>query len=215
MANLYKRYRLTIIATVAVILFVAMELHYDLEGNRIWYSTIILFSLSFVFLIDNKIEKLEYTSTTDSLTKLKNHHTFWLDYTCDRMAARSLIFIDVDHFKKFNDTHGHLAGNTMLRAYGTLFNEFFAEVGQAYRFGGEEFAVMLEGVNNKQALQLAETLHKIISEREDLNSVSVGIVSSGYGFKDLHAMFHQVDEALYEAKELRNTVINAGDFENL
>lgn len=214
MAKLIKRYRFTFFVMLAILCLIVLEDHFDLAGNTLWYLIISAFSLMIVFVINYKLLEMEYVSTTDTMTQLKNHHTFWLDFTENRSGPRTLILIDVDHFKKVNDTYGHLAGNEMLKGYGSLFNSFFLGVGQTYRFGGEEFAVLLEGVDNNKAHDMASALHQIISQREDLNSVSMGLVSTQDSLKDVHDMFRLADKALYKAKEFRNTVVNAGYYKD-
>lgn len=131
----------------------------------------------------------------------------------------ALITIDVDHFKRFNDNHGHDAGDTVLREVGKLMSEFFCVGQYPCRIGGEEFVVLCPGTSAGQAYQMAEDFRASISGLKLVYgasllpsiTVSVGVAShpkDGTGVIDL---LKAADEALYRAKSTgRDCVMIAG-----
>ena len=111
-------------------------------------------------------DQLRDQSIRDALTGMFNRR--YMLETCRREFARatrarqsvSILSIDVDHFKKFNDNHGHDAGDTVLRAVADCMKNSFREDDVACRFGGEEFVVLLPGATQEMALQKAEDLRR-------------------------------------------------------
>jgi diguanylate cyclase (GGDEF)-like protein len=156
-------------------------------------------------------EKLEELATTDALTGLKNRRKF--DHEIDaewRRAARhgepvALLMIDADHFKTYNDTYGHQAGDQVLVGIAICISDSVRRAGDCTaRFGGEEFAVLLPGNTAADALAVAETIrHKVEqwSAGPMVTTVSIGIASAtpapGMDWCDL---LEAADKALYVAK---------------
>ncbi len=164
-----------------------------------------------------RVRELRVQSHADGLTGLANRRCFD-EHLAEEFAisARpeselSLLVIDVDHFKKFNDTFGHAVGDKVLRELGQLFKTQIRRPGQAYRYGGEEFAVLLPRTGQKEALIVAERLRN--RAQADLPfdniTISVGAVSLKQGGYSSAAEFFQAgDNALYRAKnEGRNRVV--------
>ena len=132
-------------------------------------------------------DKLEELATTDALTGLKNRRKF--DHEIDaewRRAARhgepvALLMIDADHFKTYNDTYGHQAGDQVLVGIAICISDSVRRAGDCTaRFGGEEFAVLLPGNTAADALAVAETIrHKVEqwSAGPMVTTVSIGIAS--------------------------------------
>lgn len=169
--------------------------------------------------------KLESLSVTDTLTGLFNRRKFDQELdTCWRQGIReqtpsALLYIDVDHFKAFNDTYGHLAGDQCLRELAQLLrNEAVRPYDVAARIGGEEFAIILPNTHKAGALHVA---HRIINQVAQLNilnehtrlgrlSLSIGLaccLPSKQG--SIKHWQEQADDALYAAKENgRNQVIH-------
>ncbi len=182
---------------------------------------------------DNKMEVIKkinfmYTQTkqmsfTDSLTRLSNRRHFETNLEREYMRAKryntdlSIAIIDIDFFKKFNDTYGHSCGDYVLKevAYKILKN--FRQTDFVFRYGGEEFAVILTETTGEKALIPLERLRKTIENSkfvyrgEQLNvTVSIG-VSSNTDLENPWEMFDDADRALYEAKNSgRNKVRSAG-----
>jgi diguanylate cyclase (GGDEF)-like protein len=156
-------------------------------------------------------DKLEELATTDALTGLRNRRKF--DAAIDsewRRAARhktpvSLLMIDADHFKAYNDTFGHQAGDQVLVGIAICISDSIKRAGDcAARYGGEEFAVLLPGLSATEALAVAEIIrHKVEGWSDDAtpSTVSIGIASMipAAGL-DWPPFVHAADKALYAAK---------------
>lgn len=121
--------------------------------------------------------------------------------------ALSLLMIDIDHFKRFNDTHGHVLGDNVLCAVGGILADH-ADQGLAARYGGEEFALVLPGHDLAQACRLADTLREKMQEiqlwttqgeRIQPITISVGVTQMQTG-DTLQTLIHNADNALYCAK---------------
>jgi len=168
--------------------------------------------------------ELHEISITDSLTGLYNRKH--LMETLDKEVSRSqrhnhtfsLLVIDIDHFKKYNDTYGHLAGDEVLSRLASVFKGSIRSSDYAARYGGEEFIVILPEITPQQGVEAAERIrHKVAEERfgDDGESIkvtiSVGVASYPESGEDAESVIRIADEALYEAKELgRNQVVLAG-----
>lgn len=163
-----------------------------------------------------RVRELRQQSHADGLTGLANRRCFDEQLTEEfLMSARpeselSLLVIDVDHFKLFNDTHGHTLGDKVLKELGKLFRNQIRRPGQAFRYGGEEFAVLLPRTGQKEALILAERLRQRVQSDlpYDNVTISIGAVSLKQGsFECADQFFEAGDRALYRAKnEGRNRV---------
>ncbi|MCM8763162.1 MAG: sensor domain-containing diguanylate cyclase, partial [Candidatus Omnitrophica bacterium] len=124
-------------------------------------------------------------------------------------SRHSLMMIDIDYFKAYNDKYGHSAGDAILKNLGMMLNEFFENRDAVVcRFGGEEFAVLLFGVERKEVQDLAEKLrHKIqmqkfiIRRKETFITVSIGTSTLSPEVLDEQDWLKQVDTALYQAKQ--------------
>ena len=167
-------------------------------------------------------DTLERMAITDGLTELYNRRGF------DRMLAEeiwraeatgkpvSLIIADIDHFKTFNDTHGHQAGDDALRSVGQTLVENLREVDKACRFGGEEFVIILPGCDTDDARRAAERLRSavearvfpIVGARNAQVTISLGVATASDNGDTPDTLLKSADSALYQAKEHgRNRVI--------
>ncbi|MGQ9927242.1 MAG: diguanylate cyclase [Chloroflexaceae bacterium] len=159
--------------------------------------------------------QVQQLATLDALTGLTNRrHFLELAYYEIERAKRyhhplSLLMIDVDHFKQFNDTYGHLVGDQALRAVSARLRDNLRENDVIGRFGGEEFIVLLPETGNEQALQVAERLRGAINaqpiatdEGEVGVSVSIGVASCTFTRQPLSVeqLLKRADDALYVAK---------------
>ncbi|MDU3045631.1 GGDEF domain-containing protein, partial [Bradyrhizobium sp.] len=159
-----------------------------------------------------KVEtRLEQLATTDPLTGLKNRRKF--DETIEiewRRALRhhaplGLLMIDADHFKSYNDNHGHQAGDQVLVGIAVCISDSVRRAGDcAARYGGEEFAVLLPGTSDADALHVAETIRTkvaIWAGEAGNTSVSIGVASiTPSRDTDWTALMNAADRALYMAK---------------
>ncbi|NUM88637.1 MAG: GGDEF domain-containing protein, partial [Bdellovibrionales bacterium] len=140
----------------------------------------------------------------DGLTNLFNRR--YLDETLERELARakregyplSLVMIDIDNFKKINDTEGHLAGDLVLQRVANVVKRCGKAGATTGRFGGEEFIVAHAGTMGS-AQALAEALRRQI-EREVNVTVSVGVATASQCDREVRKMVARADAALYEAK---------------
>jgi diguanylate cyclase (GGDEF)-like protein len=161
-------------------------------------------------LRDTLTEKANY----DSLTGLRNRHS--LEETLRNMIDQAMVdntllsclMLDVDYFKKLNDLHGHDAGDKVLRELSRIITDTLGECGVAFRYGGEEFLLILPGKSETEAKMIAERLlntilkHPMRYESQDIGPVSVSI---GLATWPRHAradnLVRAADLALYMAKE--------------
>lgn len=153
-------------------------------------------------------------SLTDSLTGLQNRR--FLETRLEEEMARSerhsvplsCVMLDLDHFKKINDSHGHSVGDNVLRDVAVILRRHIRKSDLAIRYGGEEFVVVLFSTDADAAQIVAERVradverHSIKAGDETLKlTVSVGIASfPEQGIKTVDDLMHRADEALYQAK---------------
>lgn len=154
-------------------------------------------------------KKLSALATTDGLTGIKNHRAFKetmaSEFERSRRYSHSLcvILLDVDHFKTFNDTYGHPAGDVVLKQVAQLLNSSARESDFVARYGGEEFALMLPETTTDGALFVAERIRKSIADHPwGLRSitVSVGVSLINDKTKDYSELIDSADKALYSSK---------------
>jgi two-component system cell cycle response regulator len=172
----------------------------------------VLIERSFTQERTRMIDKLKELSITDDLTKLFNARHFYnqLESEINRFKRNqrpiSLLLIDVDHFKKYNDTYGHLEGNIVLHKIAKLIKSCLRTMDTAYRYGGEEFTIILPETNCDSALIAAERINEIVNDdlfntdSEKKLSVSIG-VSEYIPGEMLTEFIKRTDKAMYIAKE--------------
>ena len=173
--------------------------------------------------IDSLKEQLVQTrhaAMYDSLTGLFNRNAFDTELSAYLKADTKglcLILCDIDHFKKFNDTWGHLLGDQVLKAVGRKINDGMRDGSTAYRFGGEEFVMLLPKTNVRIARHFAETTRKQFEKLtlkdkrsgQMINNItaSFGVVESKSG-ESITELIARADDYLYKAKRLgRNRVL--------
>jgi diguanylate cyclase (GGDEF)-like protein len=170
--------------------------------------------------VKERTSEIRLLSRTDPLTGLNNrrHLDEILDYEF-RRAQRydhglALMVLDLDHFKKINDTYGHLGGDAVLRSLGILLRTHLRETDIAGRYGGEEFVIVLPETGLDAAKKVAEHLRALIEKMavdfEGLLipvtcSIGVGVLRPEHA--ELKALLHEADAALYRSKQAgRNRV---------
>ncbi|QTA84270.1 Two component system response regulator, GGDEF domain-containing [Desulfonema magnum] len=166
--------------------------------------------------LNDRFETALNAAITDRLTMLYNHTYF--KHFLEREIKRShrqnhplaLIMIDVDNFKKYNDTRGHLAGDRVLQQTSRIVRDNIREIDLAARYGGEEFAIVLPHIDMKDALAVAERVRKAIAAhafpREapfppDKVTVSMGVAFSPTDAASVEELIKKADQQLYRAKD--------------
>jgi diguanylate cyclase (GGDEF)-like protein len=156
-------------------------------------------------------EKLEELATTDALTGLRNRRRFDAAIESEwRRAARqkrpiAILMIDADHFKTFNDTYGHQAGDEVLIGIAICISDSVKRAGDcAARYGGEEFAVLLPELSPKEAYVVAETIRMKVEQwcgEAAITTVSIGVASAvPDSNSEWTSIVQAADRALYAAK---------------
>ncbi len=174
-----------------------------------------------VELLKNKVEALSEQVRTDHLTQLFNIHHF--RYSLDQEMERTqrnhqpttMILLDVDHFKRFNDTYGHVVGDKVLIHLGEILRSAVRKIDIPCRYGGEEFGILLPSTPHLVGIQVAERIRSqvestplILDNDSLIITVSLGVETylhnSGLEPEQFLA---KVDEQLYRAKSLgRNQI---------
>jgi diguanylate cyclase (GGDEF)-like protein/PAS domain S-box-containing protein len=166
--------------------------------------------------------KLSALAVTDGLTGLHNHRSFqdMLENEFIRSTATgtdlSLILLDVDHFKKLNDTYGHPAGDAVLKAVAQLLRDRCEQPFVPCRYGGEEFVVILPGADEVKACEIAEILRSGVESLHPeglLVTASFGVATWYEDLRSRAEMIAQADKALYMSKHGgRNRATHASTF---
>ncbi|MGC9404520.1 GGDEF domain-containing protein [Vibrio genomosp. F10 str. 9ZC157] len=155
----------------------------------------------------------------DSLSSLYNRRAFDADLfaLCRAEQPMSLILLDIDHFKSFNDNYGHLFGDTVIKALAKRLQSSCREGITAYRFGGEEFALIVPNKSIRIARQFAETLRRAIEKlsiKDRRSGKQIANITASFGVTEfekgdtIDKVIDRADALLYEAKQLgRNRVM--------
>ena len=171
-----------------------------------------LANLSAIAVEKNKLfEEMRALAQVDGLTGLANRRSY--EEAIDRLLTQarqtgrtvSLIVIDIDHFKQFNDRHGHLAGDDALRFVAGVFRTAARKTDVIARYGGEEFAILLPDTTHDQAMVVANKLVCAVREQSTASelgriTVCAGVANSPDGGTDAKRLFEMADAALYRAK---------------
>ncbi len=164
--------------------------------------------------------KLQNLAITDGLTKLYNSRHFYnqLDVEVGRCRRYkhplALLLLDIDHFKDYNDTYGHLEGDKVLVSIGLNIQDCLRGMDSAYRYGGEEFTVILPETNGEEARTVAERIRRKIESEphnpgEEANvavTISVGVTEYVNG-EDIAAFVQRADQAMYGSKTKGRNIV--------
>jgi len=176
---------------ISVLTMFANQAGLAIENSRLYEQTVVL-------------------SNSDSLTGLWNHGYF--QYLlgeeikrCSLVKSRfTLLMIDIDNFKAFNYTHGHQAGDAILREISRIFKDVSRKIDPVARYGGEEFGIILPITKKEEALVLAERIRKAVETSPGLKNItiSIGVASFPEDGEKKEDLISSADKALYEAKRL-------------
>lgn len=167
-----------------------------------------------IIALKEELEKTKLDARIDPLTGLFNRRVF--DTELEQVtggkhqAKTSLIMIDIDHFKRFNDEYGHLMGDKVLQYFGKLLKAECQEPILPVRFGGEEFAILLIGKEKEEAAVLAENLREKIQAiriKQKKSGKVISSITASFGISQwmqaetAEQLIERADKALYLAKE--------------
>jgi len=153
-----------------------------------------------------KVTKLTKDMQIDSLTGVykKSYFNSHLERLIREKKEGVLVVLDIDDFKKVNDTYGHQIGDNILKEFATLIQNNIRGGDLFARWGGEEFLLLLEGINIENAMMKVEQLRKLVDTH---NFKEVGHMTVSFGLAkneesdDVHSLLFRADKALYEAKD--------------
>ncbi|MBR9986516.1 MAG: diguanylate cyclase [Desulfosarcina sp.] len=166
------------------------------------------------------LEKLKKLSITDGLTQLFNSRHFYTQLKGEierfnRYGHKlSLLLLDIDNFKDFNDTYGHLEGDKILLHLGRVIKSCLRKMDSAYRYGGEEFTIILPGTHGEEARTVAERLRSAVAAEDfscgtvsDLEiTISIGVTQYRQD-EEIASFVQRADQAMYQSKQAgRNKV---------
>lgn len=176
--------------------------------------------------LERRVQELDILATTDMLTGIGNRRNF-LQRTCEELERSSrygtptvCLMLDIDHFKSINDSHGHAAGDKVLKAMADCMRETLRTTDILGRLGGEEFGALLIQTELSEARKIAERLREILenlclpTEKGGLCiTVSIGLAECAVGEDSTEIIMNHADEALYQAKNTgRNRVCCYGNY---
>lgn len=171
------------------------------------------------------LQQKEECAVRDELTGLLNRRSFNQEVPREMERFRrfgqcfSLLLLDLDHFKDFNDAFGHTAGDQALRDVANILSETARLYDRVMRYGGEEFAILLPQTSGDEAMHVAERIRDAVGRHTvSLNGQKLGTVTVSIGVAcypqdglDMDGLVSNADEALYQAKDRRNTVLRYRD----
>ena len=211
------------IACIVSTIIIGLYFKCSVPGYRDFANNIVIIGALFLMawaigyytnVNDGYIEEIKNLANKDGLTGLFNHRYFYDKLrSCISISKRknqpvSLMFIDIDHFKQYNDVFGHLQGDKVLRGVSDILLEI-GEKGIVSRYGGEEFAIILPNTKEHEAVLLGEWLRKKIENAEFYGqenqpngnlTVSIGISTFPNRANDDMELIRNADDALYRAK---------------
>jgi len=216
-----------IILSIDILMQPNAVINVNFENDLILAGVFILtaWPLGFYVKVEGEhIKKLEELINVDGLTELYNHRYFY-DTLIEKIKIGkrdnkpvSMIFIDIDYFKQYNDTHGHQKGDYVLKKIGEIIKSTVRKDDIAARYGGEEFAIVLPNTNEEEAMDIAENLRKEIEvtyfegeENQPRGKITASIGVSIYPdkAKDDIELIKSADDALYRAKFFNKNRVEA------
>ncbi len=202
-----------------------LNLDYDQMNKQLINAKVKLEKLAAELEMKNRI--LDNLANVDGLTNVFNHRYFQkvLEQEIDRAIRHdtvlSLLFVDIDHFKTFNDTYGHQIGDFILKEFCSTMKDQIRKYDTLARYGGEEFAIILPSANEEDSVAAAEklrtTIEQTVFKKSDINTeyqltASIGISTCRPGSEENFSksdFISKADQALYEAKKQgRNIVVS-------
>ena len=209
------------VASVLVLILVGSPFSSQVQMWSFASTAMVVSACAYVFALRNKDQRvrLEQLATIDPLTGVKNRRS--MDEALNLAAATAertgqsyaLVLLDLDHFKAINDTYGHSVGDAVLMELVALIEHNTRRTDQMFRYGGEEFVLLLPGVDGVNLQGVMNNLQQLLRKRLQHPGRSVtasfGVALLGHG-ESVGSWLHRADNALYEAKEAgRDRIIYA------
>jgi diguanylate cyclase (GGDEF)-like protein len=199
-----------IIPLIAVGKTVGILSLYTKPGTEVTENLVKLFSIlggQIGIAINNAMfyEEIKNLSLHDPLTGLANRRFMEIQLEKDFEAARryggklSVVMIDIDHFKQYNDTHGHQEGDRLLAKLAAVLLKMLRAMDTVFRYGGEEFLALLPGTDLAQAVATAERIRAAVEAQAGV-TISLGVSEYGKTITDKGTLIKRADKALYRAK---------------
>lgn len=200
------------LSSIAVTMFQGDIFESDVQMWTFTATTLVVSAIAYAFAqrTDDQRERLEHLATVDPLTGVKNRRS--MDEELNLAAAYAertglpyaLVMLDIDHFKKVNDEYGHGVGDVVLVDLVTLVQQHTRKSDQLFRYGGEEFVLLLPGVDGDGLTavmnNLQHVMRKKIKHPGGAISASFGVALLNHG-ESVDSWLRRADSALYEAKE--------------
>ena len=181
-----------------------MGVFFHVYGNR---------AISYFVRMNESNRQLRYMASHDTLTGVLNARAYYS--RCDQMIRLALrnhtpyavLFVDLDHFKSINDTHGHAVGDIVLKSVAGALSDNIRDSDALGRIGGEEFSIFLPNTDQRGAVELAEKLRRIIEglmpstgEQRIRITASIGVAINRHGEQSMLDIQQHADQAMYQAK---------------
>lgn len=195
--------------------------------NSLYHSSIYAYqlativSLIVIYQYQNKLRKIQdqllHIAYHDHLTGLYNQRYYnkYVNSIGDEPMTVSLLIMDIDHFKNINDYYGHSIGDQVLKRISESFSSILNGNEYFFRYGGDEFLIIQEDTNTNTLNDLCQRILKGVSSynesqpvviKEEL-SISIGVSTYPNPSPDFESLFHDADQALYQAKDIKGTNI--------
>jgi len=174
-----------------------------------------------------ELDRTRVEARTDALSGLSNRKAF--DETLQFMISKynregdefSVVLCDVDHFKRINDTHGHQSGDSVVSILGTALRQYVRPVDHVFRFGGDEFAILLVGLSEENARRAAARIRAAVERTNfdvGIHGARVAVtLSMGMAFPrvddTIETVFDRADQALYASKSGGRNQLHAWDIQ--
>ncbi|MBX7147899.1 diguanylate cyclase [bacterium] len=194
------------------------------DGDKIQISRNTIFELSYLDESQSLSEKKRYEmGVMDPVCEIHNKRYFLerlneeFNFSKRKKRVLSLIMFDIDHFKKLNDTYGHIAGDAVLKKVSQLITKIIRTDDIFARYGGEEFVLILRDTDEKNAANLAERIRVMISRHpflfdgKEVNvTISLGVTELHESMPDATAFIEKADKFLYESKANGRNKVTSG-----
>lgn len=220
-----KRWIKWIYMNIISLVIISMLFYTCMPNKESAINTIIVFGVSsiivgyivyyitgYIIASEKLYRKFKHEAEYDFLTGLRNVRNFNLiidEIVSSNYKKLSILFIDIDFFKKVNDDYGHDVGDEVLKESGKIFCNLLRNTDMIFRVGGEEFVALLPNCGSKKAVEVAERVRSnykkhefsISNDHKIKVTISIGIASFPETTDDIKALVRKADKALYKAKE--------------